>query len=112
VLFQELAIDEPRVFRRRSIVAHQVCDLQMPPVCFLVTDGGHDPRRLSGFEDDHGPVRVRSPEVRLDKFIAAALWRLDDRSVSLIGLFLNPDLKPVSGTSQHVSKNPMTLSGC
>jgi hypothetical protein len=62
---------------------------------------------------------VRSPEVGLDKFIAAGLWRLDDRSVPLIGLFLNPDLKPVGGTSQHVladrvkvpSKNPMTLSG-
>jgi hypothetical protein len=82
----------------------------MPAVCVLVADRGHDPRRLSGFEDDHYPVRVRSPEVGLDKFIAAALWCLDDRSVPLVGLFLHPDLKPVGRTPQHVSADRVEVS--
>src|SRR5215471_4857115 len=83
----EIVLDDPAV-----------CDLQMPAVCFLVADRGHDPRRLSGFEDDDDAVRMRSPEVGLDKFIPAALRRLDDRNVPLLSSFLNPALKPVGRT--------------
>jgi hypothetical protein len=61
-----------------------LCELQMPAVCFLVTDGDHDARRLSGFEDDDDLIRARSPEVGLDKFIAATLWCLDDRGAPLV----------------------------
>ena len=75
----------------------------MPAVCFLVADRGYDPRRLSGFEDDHDLVRARFPEVGLDKFIASTLWCLDDRGVPLVGLFLHPDLKLVGRPPQHVS---------
>src|SRR6516225_3352031 len=78
-------------------------DLQMPAVCFPVTDRDHDPRRLSGFEDDDDLIRACSGEVGLDKIIAATLWSLDDRGVPLVGLSLHPDLKLVGGATQHVS---------
>ena len=88
----EVVLDDPAVG-----------DLQMPAVCFLVANRGYDPRRLSGFEDDHDLVRARFPEVGLDKFIASTLWCLDDRGVPLVGLFLHPDLKLVGRPPQHVS---------
>src|SRR6516162_7318372 len=70
---------------------------------FLSPISDHDPRRLSGFEDDDDLIRACSGEVGLDKIIAATLWSLDDRGVPLVGLSLHPDLKLVGGATQHVS---------
>jgi hypothetical protein len=64
-------------------------------------------------------IRVRSSEVVLDKFVAATLWSLDYRGVPAVGLFLHPNLKPLGGTTRHVSADRMempigveSLSGC
>ena len=94
-----------------EVVLHDpaVCDLQVPAVDFLVADRGHDPRRLSGLEDDDDLIRARSPEVRLDKFVAATLWSLDDWGVPVIGLFLYPKLKLVSRTAQHVAADRIEM---
>jgi hypothetical protein len=56
-------------------------DLQVPAVRLLVADRGYDPGGLSGLEDDDDPVGLCALEVRLDKFVTPALWRLDDRSI-------------------------------
>ena len=56
-----------------------VGDLKMPAVELLVADRRHDARRLSGFQDDDDLIRLGCLEVRVDEFVAPALWRLDIR---------------------------------
>src|SRR6516165_9010080 len=68
-------------------------DLQVPAVRLLVADCGHDPSRLSGPKDDDHPVGPCALEVRLDKFVAPAFRRLDDRSTPFIGLLFDPTLE-------------------
>src|SRR6266446_5422039 len=66
-----------------EVVLHDpaVGDLKMPAVELLVADCGHDPRGLSGFENDDYLIRSCAPEVGIDKFVATAARRLNDRSV-------------------------------
>ena len=75
-----------------EVVLHDpaVGDLKMPAVELLVADRRHDARRLSGFQDDDDLIRLGALEVGLDKFVAAALWRLEDRSIP----FLRPAPSP------------------
>ena len=78
-------------------------DLKVPAVHLLVADCRHDARRLSGFEDDDDLIRLGAAEVGLDKFVAAALGRLDDRSIPFAGLLLHPALELFSGAAQHIA---------
>jgi hypothetical protein len=80
-----------------------VGDLKMPAVCFPVADWRHDRRRLTGFEDDDDLIRLGAPEVGLDEFVVATLWRLDDWSIPSVGLFLHPVLELLGGAAQHIS---------
>jgi hypothetical protein len=80
-----------------------VGDLKVPAVRLPVADCRDDPRRLSGFEDDDNLIRLGAFEVGLDKFVAPALWRLDKRSIPLVGLLLHPSLKLFSGAAQHIA---------
>jgi hypothetical protein len=84
-------------------------DLQMPPVDLLVADCGHDPRRLPGFDDDDNLVRFGVSEIGLDKFVAPALWRLDDRRVPFLGLALHPGLELFGGVAQHIATDRIEL---
>jgi hypothetical protein len=69
----------------------------------LVADGSHDPGRLSGPEDDDDPVGLCALEVRPDKFVTPALWRLNNRDAPAFGLVLDPGLKLFGGTAQQVA---------
>jgi hypothetical protein len=75
----------------------------MPAVCLSVADRRHDPRRLSGFEDDDDLIWFRAAEVGFDEFVSAALWCLDDRSIPPGGLFLNPALELFGCAAQHIA---------
>ena len=88
-----------------EVVLHDpaVSDLQVPAVRLPVANRRHDPRRLPGFEDDDDLIRLGTPEIGLDKFVAAALWRLDDRSIPSVGLFLHPALELFSRPAQHIA---------
>src|SRR6516162_8661059 len=78
-------------------------DLQVPAVRLLLADRRHDPSRLSRLENDDDPIRLCALEIWLDKFVASALWRLDDRSTPFIGLLLDPTLELLGRAAQHVS---------
>jgi len=51
-------------------------------------------------QDDHNLVRISALEVRLDKFVSAALWRLDNWSIPADSLLLDPGLKLFRSTSR------------
>src|SRR6201987_3398119 len=91
-----------------EVVLHHpaVGDLKVPPIHPLVADCGHDPCRLSGFEDDHNLIRLGAAEVGLDKFVAATLWRLDDWSIPAVGLLLPPLLELFGGPPRHIAADP------
>src|SRR5712675_1580893 len=80
-----------------EVVLHDpaVGDLKMPAVELLVADCVHDPRGLSGFENDDYLIRSCAPEVGIDKFVATASRRLNDRSVPLVGLLFSPTAETV-----------------
>jgi hypothetical protein len=75
----------------------------MPAVKHLVANRCHDACRLSGLEDDDHLIRLGPLEVGLDKFVAPALGRLDNRSVPLIGMLLHPVLKLLGSASQDIA---------
>src|SRR6267378_6341489 len=81
----------------------------MPAVELLVADRRHDARRLSGFQDDDDLIRLGSLEVRVDEFVAPALWRLDNRGVPLVGLILHPALKLLCGAAQDIAADGTNL---
>src|SRR5438552_11122362 len=54
-------------------------------------------------EDDYDLIRPGAPEVGLDEFVAATLWRLDDWGIPSVGLFLHPVLELFGGAAQHIS---------
>ena len=85
----------------REVVLHDPAlgDLQVPAVCLSVADCGHDPRRLSGFEDDDNLIRRGAFEMRLNKFVAPAPWRLDNRGAPSVGLLLELGLELFCGTA-------------
>jgi hypothetical protein len=60
-------------------------------------------RWFSGFQDDDDLIRLGSLEVRVDEFVAPALWRLDNRGVPLVGLILHPALKLLCGAAQDIA---------
>jgi hypothetical protein len=78
-------------------------DPKVPAVRLPVADCRHDPSWLSGLEDDDDLVRPGALEVALDKFIAAALRRLDNRSAPSVGPLLDPGLKLFCGTAQYIA---------
>src|SRR3954447_931415 len=82
----------------------------MPAVELLVADRRHDARRFSGFQDDHDLIRLGSPEVRVDEFVAPALWRLDNRGAPFIGLILHPALKLLGGTAQDIAADRIEVA--
>src|SRR2546423_8186971 len=86
-----------------EVVVHDpaVGYLKVAAVRLTVADRRHDPRRLTGFDDDDDLIRLGAAEVGLDEFVAAALWRLDERGVPSVGLFLYPVLELFSGAAQH-----------
>ena len=75
-----------------EVVLHDpaLSDLQVPAACVSVADRRHDPCRLSGLEDDDNLIRLGALEVGLDKFVASALWRLDNHRAPSVGLLLDP----------------------
>jgi hypothetical protein len=75
----------------------------MPAVELLVADRGHNTCWFSGFQDDDDLIRLCSLEVRVDEFVAPALWRLDNRGVPFVGLILHPALKLLGGAAQHIA---------
>src|SRR5258708_32883737 len=86
-----------------KVILHDpaVGDLKVPAVRLPIADCRHDPCRLSGFEDDDNLIRLGASEVGLDKFVAPAFWRLDNRSIPFVGLLLHPSLELFSGAAQH-----------
>src|SRR5271154_2891825 len=94
-----------------EVVLHHptIGDLQMPAVDLLVADRRHDPRRFPAFEDDDDLIRFSALEVGFDKFVAPALWRLDDRCVPLIGPLLHPSLKLFGSPAQHIAADRIDL---
>src|SRR5207249_10497177 len=94
-----------------EVVLHDpaVCDLKMPAVELLVADRRHDARRFSGFQDDNDLIRLGCLEVRVDEFVAPALWRLDNRSIPFVGLILDPALKLLGSASQHIAADRIEL---
>jgi hypothetical protein len=62
--------------------------LQVPPV--VLADGGEDPRRFAGLQDDDHLIRRSAPEVALDKLVAAACRRLDNGRPPLLRSGLHP----------------------
>src|SRR5712691_2090478 len=88
-----------------KVVLHDpaVGDLKMPAVELLVADRRHDARRLSGFQDDDHLIRLCSLEVGVDKFVAPALWRLDNRGVPFVGLLGHPAGKLLGGAAQDIA---------
>ena len=50
-----------------------------------------------------------APEVGLDKFVAAALWHLDNWSTPFVSLRLHPALELFSGAAQHVAADWIDL---
>ena len=94
-----------------KVVLHDpaVGDLKMPAVELLVADRCHNTRWFSGFEDDDDLIGFCSLEVRVDEFVAPALWRLDNRDVPLVGLILHPALKLLGGAAQHIAADRIEL---
>ena len=86
-----------------------VGDLKVPTVRLPVADCRHDARRLTGFEDDDDLIRLGTPEVGLDKFVATTLWRFHDRSLPSVGLLLHPALELFSGGAQHIAADRIDL---
>jgi hypothetical protein len=80
-----------------------VGDLKMPAVELLAADRCQNTRWFSGFQDDDDLIRLGSLEVRVDEFVAPALWRLDNRGVPLVGLILHPALKLLRGAAQDIA---------
>jgi hypothetical protein len=70
-------------------------ELEVPSVRDLIADRGHDARGLASFEDDRDCIGLGPFEIRVDKFVTTALWRLEDRNVALRGPLLHPALKLV-----------------
>ena len=48
-------------------------------------------------------------KIGLDKFVAPALWRLDNRRVPVLGLRLHPRLKLFGGGAQHIAADRIDL---
>ena len=94
-----------------KVVLHDpaVGDLKMPAIGLSITDRRHDPCRLSGLEDDDDLVGFGAFEVGLDKFVAPALWRFDNRRAPSVGLLLDPGLKLFGGAAQHIAAHRIDL---
>src|SRR5260370_32863916 len=75
----------------------------MTAVELLVDDRCHNTRWFSGLQDDDDLIRLGSLEVRVDEFVAPALWRLNNRGVPLVGLILHPALKLLGGAAQDIA---------
>src|SRR5439155_11173623 len=87
--------------------------LQMATVRLLVADCRHDPRGFSRLQDNDDLIRPCALKVGVDKFVAPALWGVDDRGVPLAGLFLNPNLNRFGTTAQTIAAHrievPLTV---
>ncbi len=70
-------------------------ELEVPSVCDLVADGGHDPRRFSRPEDGHDCVGLGPFEIRVDEVVTTALRCFDNRNVALFGPLRHPALELV-----------------
>jgi hypothetical protein len=81
-----------------------------PVVGLSVADCRHDPCRLSGLENDDNLIRLDALEVGFDKFVAPALWRLDNRRAPSAGLLRYPGLKLFGGAAQHIAADRVELS--
>ena len=46
----------------------------------------------------------------LDEFVAPALWRLDNRGASFVGLILHPALKLIGGTAQDIAADRIEVA--
>jgi hypothetical protein len=88
-----------------KVVLHDpaVGDLKMPAVELLVADRRHNTCRFSGFQDDDDLIGLCSSEVRVDEFVAPALWRLDNRGVPFVGILRHPALKPLGSAAQDIT---------
>src|SRR5262245_17683191 len=80
-----------------------VCDLEMPSVGLVVTDGSHDAGRFSCLEDHHDLVRLCSVEVGVDELIATTLRGFHNRDVPLARPSLQPGLELLGNATQCVS---------
>jgi hypothetical protein len=84
-------------------------DLKVPTVSLLVADRRHDPGGLSRLQDDGDVIRLCRLEVGVDEFVATSLRSLDDRSVPLRRLLLDPDLKLFCGTAQDIAADRIEM---
>src|SRR5437764_643130 len=68
-----------------------LCDLQMPTVVFLVSDGDHDASRFTALDDGDDLIRFRLAEVWVQELVAPVLGRFQNGSAP----FLRPVDDPV-----------------
>jgi hypothetical protein len=56
-------------------------DLQMPAILLFVPNGDHDPGWFPALHNGNDLIRFDLPEIRIEKLIAPAWRRFQDRSV-------------------------------
>src|SRR5262245_40820330 len=81
-----------------------VGDLEMPAVCPLVANGGHDARRFARLDDHHHVVRLSPFEVRVNELITPAPpGCLHNRNIPLFGPTFQPLLELIGDAAPHVA---------
>jgi hypothetical protein len=85
-------------------------ELQMPTVAGSVADGDQDAGGFARLQHDDDLVRLGTPEVRFDEFVAAAFRRIHNWDVVLCRPRLQPLLKAIGDAMQDPPAHRIQLS--
>ena len=81
----------------------------MPSVTLVVADRTHDAGGFTRLEDHHDFIGVRSIEVGIDEFVAAALRGFQNWDGPLVCPSLQPSLELIGNAAEHVPTHRIKL---
>jgi hypothetical protein len=95
-----------------EVVLHNpaLCQLQVPTVVLLFSDGDQNPCRFSCFQNDDDLVRWGVAKVGFHKLVASTFRSFQDGDVPFLRSVLHPVLKLLGDVSQHIPANGVLIS--
>src|SRR5271166_4580997 len=88
-----------------KVVLHDpaLSHLQVPAVLLGIADGGHNPGRFPGFQNEDDLIGFGLAEVGFDEFVAPSCGWLDHRRVPFFRTILHPPVELVSDLGQQLA---------
>jgi len=95
----------PRGVVHVEVVLHDpaLSHLQVPAVFLGIADGGHNPGRFPGFQNEDDLIGFCLAEVGFHEFVAPSCGWLGDRRAPFFRTVLDPTMELVSDLGQHLA---------